>query len=818
MGFRVDAVTAERAAEVQEQTEQKQTNTMLPSPATNGNARVAELKYTGATVRRNLEEKLAQQTSPSKALEEINTLPKPDPSDAEAVRAYKQKRAEIADNAIQNAQPPEREDFKGLSPRVADMEYRDALAEYNRQIDELKKISAEARAYPDRILTPSEALNEINSLPRPDRNNPDAIRAYNRRRAEIANAALMYAEPPKREDFNGLPPSLAAHEYREAKAAYDSQISQLRDAASADNTTTPPPITDAEANQAADGIINRHGGRDNLDAEAAGRELAEIARRNPNDAAIIGQKIFKKIEGTSKQDNVSQSFVNSLSDEELRRVAQDPDGRLFLEKAKNHMLSGNVHSDEVKAAGRIDKAITGFDPQSLNGDPEHDARVIDQQLKALPPEMRQSFVKAVLNHPAGPEALRYAATMSPESQKALGQTLGQLYQRNPSETMELLRRVTDAPGGIPYYYQSGMAKVIAQSGNDDLIRAYAQHELDKAKRDPEQVRGYLHAVTAWSGLSPEALQQVMKNNPDFYKAVEEAGRLTKGPGNVSGFPNYNILEPGLGNLLKKASQIKGANGQATPEALKLFATAVKYAGDNFFTQEGAGAFFIEHARQIIDTYADPRSQDFNPEVLQTFFANVIYAPGSKALRYNGRPLVDVIMGDGQGRGGVLGEVMEAYLKEAKRPNDTEEGRENDQYIGQKIGFLWGAVSGGLLDAVKVYKDRFNEDKELRDFAFGLLKKGLGQIADKLDPSGAANEVVDKAVDFGQKIYEAGKEKEKQEQLDKFKQAFSEMNRGLLRYITDFEVNTSNVEGLQDGFLTAETAYLTNYLVNDWIGQ
>jgi hypothetical protein len=45
-----------------------------------------------------------------------------------------------------------------------------------------------------------------------------------------------------------------------------------------------------------------------------------------------------------------------------------------------------------------------------------------------------------------------------------------------------------------------------------------------------------------------------------------------------------------------------------------------------------------------------------------------------------------------------------------------------------------------------------------------------------------------------------------------------MNRGLLRYITDFEVNTSNVEGLQDGFLTAETAYLTNYLVNDWIGQ
>jgi hypothetical protein len=433
--------------------------------------------------------------------------------------------------------------------------------------------------------------------------------------------------------------------------------------------------------------------------------------------------------------------------------------------------------------------------------------------------MRDDFIKAVLTHPAGPEALRYAATMSPETQKALGQALGDLYRQNPTETMDLLKQATDAPGGIPYYLESGIGKAISQSGNNDLIKAFAQHEIDKAKGDPDQVRGYLNAVTAWSGLSPQELQSVMKNNPDFFKAVQEAGRLTQGPGNSAGFPNYNILEPGLGDLLKKASQIRGPDGQATPEAMKLFAESVKYAGDNLFTKEGAGAFFIEHGRQLIDAYADPRNRGtFNPEVLQTFFANVVYAPGSNVLKYNGSSMVDRIMGDGKGHGGVLGDVVNAYLNEAKAPNNTERGRENDSFIGQKIGFLWGAVSGGLLDSVTAYKDQFAQDKEARDFAFGLLKKGLGEIAGKIDPSGTADNLLGKALDFGQKIYEAGKEKERGQQIDKFKAAFADMNRELLLSLTEFQVKTPNVEGLQEGFLIAQNTYLTNYLINDWIGR
>jgi len=128
------------------------------------------------------------------------------------------------------------------------------------------------------------------------------------------------------------------------------------------------------------------------------------------------------------------------------------------------------------------------------------------------------------------------------------------------------------------------------------------------------------------------------------------------------------------------------------------------------------------------------------------------------------------MGDGKGHGVVLGDVVNAYLNEAKAPNDTERGRENDSFIGQKIGFLWGAASGGLLDSVTAYKAQFEQDKEARDFAFGLLKKGLGQIAGKIDPSGTADTLLGKALDFGQKIYEAGRQKGRGQQIDRFKAA------------------------------------------------
>ena len=225
--------------------------------------------------------------------------------------------------------------------------------------------------------------------------------------------------------------------------------------------------------------------------------------------------------------------------------------------------------------------------------------------------MRDKYVQALLEHPYGQNAIRFAAAMTPEGAAFLGETLGELFESNPTETTELLRQITDGDfyGSYPVQYQSGLAYAISKSGNDDLIESFAQNEINRAKNDPDEVRGYLNTVTAYAGLSPEALQNVMETNPDFFTAVEKAGFLTGGPPSSAGFENPNIWEPGLGNLLEKASQITDANGLATPEAIRLFEITIENVGVNSASMEAAGAFFIEHAEQLVDLYTDPLNAD-----------------------------------------------------------------------------------------------------------------------------------------------------------------------------------------------------------------
>lgn len=142
--------------------------TQNPLAADAGTTKVGELNNAGAIAKSFLNKLFDLQTaranstaktSPYDALNEIKSLPKPSykgiahnmpEEDRQAiyeqrVQDYNQKRAAIADAAIVGAPPPKREDFNAAPPRIAEMEYRDALNGYNNQIGELKQISREAK-------------------------------------------------------------------------------------------------------------------------------------------------------------------------------------------------------------------------------------------------------------------------------------------------------------------------------------------------------------------------------------------------------------------------------------------------------------------------------------------------------------------------------------------------------------------------------------------------------------------------------------------------------------------------------------------------
>jgi hypothetical protein len=101
----------------------------------------------------------AHTPTPEAALKQIHALHKPDhkgiphnlpPEDQKGIynsriEAYNMRRVALADNAIKNSVPPKRADFKGLSPKVGDAKYHEALARYHKEIAQLKAISSAAK-------------------------------------------------------------------------------------------------------------------------------------------------------------------------------------------------------------------------------------------------------------------------------------------------------------------------------------------------------------------------------------------------------------------------------------------------------------------------------------------------------------------------------------------------------------------------------------------------------------------------------------------------------------------------------------------------
>lgn len=662
----------------------------------------------------------------------------------------------------------------------------------------------------DRQNTPdpptlTDTFDRIEDLPRPDRDDPAAIQEYNRQRADIAQTALDNPpREPQRSDFDSLPGRTADFEYRDALNSYNSSMGELRQFVADRDSTVPPPINDEEAAQAATDLINDHGGIDDFsegDAQAVGRRLAEISQTNPDEAVAIGNALFDQLAGRDRSDDVARGLAETLSVEQMRSLRLQPNGSDFLERAEASLLDRedtSVSSGESSTAAKIHEALTGFNPDSLTGNPEEDARTVDEQLRNLPPGMRDDYVDELLDHPYGQQAIKFAGAMSAEGNRLLGEALGDLYARNPSEVGAALNEIanSDTVGSYPIPYHSGLAYAISQSGNDALIRDFAQNEIDRAKGDPNEVRGYLNAVTAYAGLSPQALQDVMETNPDFFKAVEEAGRITGGPPSSAGFENPNIWESGLGNLLEKASQIRGPNGEATPEAIRLWEASINNAGANFRTMEGLGAFFVEHAEQLLDKYTNPLDPNTpGSRVLADFFGNVVYSPIGDLLQYKGGKLVDAIMGDANGNGGVIGAAIDRYLADANSAAETTQ--DNDRLNGQRIGFIWSALNMGFLEGVQNYKDKWNDEKEFRDFTFDMLGRGLGKIASKF---GLPGELVDQPLSVVQGIYDARAEGEREEQLEIFSAAFSSLNNSMFSRLNVYDAEHANVDGLHGGFI------------------
>lgn len=152
----------------------------------------------------------------------------------------------------------------------------------------------------------------------------------------------------------------------------DSPASFTAGKVSADQTSAPvppgtpsptaSPVTPGQApvktlEQEADEIIKKNTKDgvlwDSLDTDKTGKDLAEIAKKDPAKAAELSKLVLDKIASTDR-DNVSDSFVKSLSREELYKFAKTEKGREALAKMRENMDGGWTTDDEKFSIAKID--------------------------------------------------------------------------------------------------------------------------------------------------------------------------------------------------------------------------------------------------------------------------------------------------------------------------------------------------------------------------------------------------------------------------------------------------------------------------------
>ncbi len=586
-------------------------------------------------------------------------------------------------------------------------------------------------------------------------------------------------------------------------------------------------VNNPEADKKAEEILNANGGgKDEGKANKVGKDIAEIAKTNPELATAVMSRVQETLKDTTFGDNVASGFVNNLSDAELKKVAGSKDAKPVLQDLQNRLLSGNVHDNERAEAVKIDFAVKGYNPPNLVGNPEKDVQTIANDLKNIPADKRDEYLNEVLQHPAGKEALQRSGLLSEDDRKILAGTISEAYKQNPSEIGRQINSILDMDKQFPISEWQGFADVIAKTGNDNLIAGFAKHAMEIAKKSPETSSWSVDAVTALSGMSPEGLGNFINfgsakppqygspsqmgafieaNKKAFFDNLNTAAGFLGMKANNSGFANPWAFSPAMGDLINKASQMKGADGKLSPDALNIFKTISAKTGDNFFTKEALGKMFIENPQQIADTFASPTLPDghsnpnYDPNVLKDFFAGVVYSPISDLLKYNGKSLTEAIMG----KGGSLEKITDTIMERAKTAKDPT-------YLGRELGSLFGAVSAGFLDSVQNYKDKFAEDKEFRDFAFGLLSKGLGKLAAKVGIP------LDKIGDFAQKMFEASKEKDKAKQLALFKEQFINLGSEISAKLIDFQKDNNVSSDFESGFTLGWTNFITKYLATDKI--
>ena len=176
-------------------------------------------------------------------------------------------------------------------------------------------------------------------------------------------------------------------------------------------------------------LVNRHTHGLNLDEDGLGRELSQMATRDPAASRATIEATMNRLDSTDR-DDVAEGFTSNLSHQQLRQLQGTPDGRAILDRMSNEMRSGYTADSEQQQINRIATARTAVNLESnpgftaLSETSRNDVRAAIERNQTNPAAVnnivnlstapgfrqlsdttRRDMLNALQNHPTDPQFL-----------------------------------------------------------------------------------------------------------------------------------------------------------------------------------------------------------------------------------------------------------------------------------------------------------------------------------------------------------------------------------------------------------------------------
>jgi LysM domain len=242
-----------------------------------------------------------------------------------------------------------------------------------------------------------------------------------------------------------------------------------------------------DPNDRAGTLIDRHTYGLDLKEDALGKELADMAKKDPAAGAKQADAVLNKL-GSGDRDDVSEAMTKNMSHADLKKLAGTPEGKALMDRMHGEMKSGWTTEGEHTQMARLESAKTAV---NLEADPK---------FQALSENTRKDVLSAMERGENNSDVTKNIAELSttPGFEK-----LSETSRKDLIDAMEKKGAGTHVSGALKSLAGNAEFQGLSDAARSDVVRNLTKFsETESYKKMSEVDKG--KAINIMSTLSLES--------------------------------------------------------------------------------------------------------------------------------------------------------------------------------------------------------------------------------------------------------------------------------------------------------------------------